>query len=129
ARDASSNEAERRRENARTLRTQIEGHPSLREVASSVAASTAGYLRFPVLAARGMSGFADGARRLGVAASYPRQLGELPALAALLVGESRMTGAARLVHELVTLPVHSLASSRDWSRLVERIESYGRQSA
>jgi dTDP-4-amino-4,6-dideoxygalactose transaminase len=130
SRDTSEEEAERRRENAQTLRAHIAGHPGLREVASTAASSTPGYLRFPVLAAQGLGGFGDasggGVGRLGVAASYPKELGELPALAPLLVGDTRMRGAARLVHELVTLPVHSLGSSRDWSQLVDRIESYGR---
>jgi len=131
----SSGEADRRRENARKLRAQIADQPALREIASSAAGSSAGYLRFPVLAAQGLRGFAsaiggeDAVRRLGVAASYPKELGELPALARLVVGESRMPGAAQLVHQLVTLPVHSLGSSRDLGRLVESIVSYGGRPA
>jgi dTDP-4-amino-4,6-dideoxygalactose transaminase len=126
--DASSTEAERRRENAQTLRNQVSGHPGLREITPVAAASVPGYLRFPVLASQGVSGFGDptgnGVRRLGVAPSYPKQLGEVSALTPLVVGDSRMTGAAQLVHELVTLPVHSLGSSRDWSQLADRIASY-----
>ena len=128
AHDTSANEAERRRKNAQTLRNQIAGHPGFREVASSAASSTPGYLRFPVLATRGLRGFGDSTggrmRRLGVVASYPKELGELPALAPLLVGDSRMSGAARLVDELVTLPVHSLGSSEDSAALADRIASY-----
>lgn len=131
AREAAANEAERRRENVLALRAGIAGQPALREIESRATGSIAGHLRFAVLAAEGLGGFGDpkGVRRLGVAASYPRQLGELPALAPLLVGDSRMPGAARLVHELVTLPVHSRESSRDLGELSARIASYGKGSA
>ena len=95
-REASSKEAERRRENARLLRAGIAHQPALREIESRAAGSTAGHLRFAVLAAEGLGGFGDpnAVRRLGVAASYPGQLGELPALAPFIVGDSRMSGAA-----------------------------------
>src|SRR5215831_10462400 len=91
ARESSAEEANLRRGTARALRDQIAGHRGLQEVASSAPGSTSGYLRFPVLAAQGLAGFgagnADRVRRLGVAASYPKQLGELTALAPLVVGD------------------------------------------
>ncbi len=129
--EVSSKEAEQRRENVHTLRAGIAHQAALSEIESRASGSTSGHLRFAVLAAEGLAGFGDpkAARRLGVAASYPKQLGELPALAPLLVGDSRMPGAARLVRELVTLPVHSRESSRDLSELSARIASYGRRSA
>jgi len=130
-RGASSKEAEQRQENARALRGWLARQPALREIASRAGGSTSGHLRFAVLAAEGVGGFGDpkAVRRLGIAASYPKQLGELPALAPFVLGNSSMSGAARLVRELVTLPVHSRESSRDFSELAARIASYGRGSA
>jgi dTDP-4-amino-4,6-dideoxygalactose transaminase len=130
ARQAASEEAEQRRRNVQTLRAGIAHQPALREIESRAAGAIAGHLRFAVLAAEGFGGFGDpkDVRRLGIAASYPKQLGDLPALAPFVVGNSRMSGAARLVHELVTLPVHSRESSRDLSALADRIASYGGRS-
>jgi dTDP-4-amino-4,6-dideoxygalactose transaminase len=130
-RDASLREAERRRANAQTIRAQIADHPGLREATSRSRNATTGHLRFALLASGGLRGFGGGERapveRLGVAASYPKQLGELPQLAPLVVGSLQMPGAARLVQQLVTLPVHSLESRRDWAELTERIAHYAGQ--
>jgi dTDP-4-amino-4,6-dideoxygalactose transaminase len=128
-RDASLHEAERRRANAQTIRAQIADHPAIREVASRSPNATTGHLRFAVLASGGLRGFGERApvERLGVAASYPKQLAELPPLARLIVGSVQMPGASRLVQQLVTLPVHSLGSRRDWAELTERITHYAGQ--
>jgi dTDP-4-amino-4,6-dideoxygalactose transaminase len=128
-RDASLHEAEQRRANAQTIRARIADHPGLREVTSRSPDATTGHLRFALLASGGLRGFGERGRveRLGIAASYPKQLAELPRLAPLVVGSLQMPGAARLVQQLVTLPVHSLGSRRDWAELAERINDYGRQ--
>ncbi len=125
-RNASSHEAERRRANAETIRARIADHPALREVKSRSANATTGHIRFALLASGGLRGFGDRSTvdRLGIAASYPKQLAELPQLARLVVGSVQMPGAVRLVQQLVTLPVHSLGSRSDWAELVERINDY-----
>lgn len=82
-----------------------------------VSRGTAGYLRYPVLAA-GTHLRSAAARRLGVAPGYPMGLEELPALAPHVLNKAdEWPGAKRLIAELVTLPSHSLLRDCDFHRL------------
>jgi len=83
-----------------------------------------GYLRFPIRLPGGLSGLEAGARRggadaaslrrLGIFASYPQTLAELPAVARRYRGRARAwPGAAELARTLVTLPTHSLLSATE----------------
>ena len=126
----SVHEASQRRANAEGLRNVLAENPALRPVAPRPGFRfESGFLRFPILAPHGLRGFGDqdAARRLGIAASYPLPLGELPEVARLLVGDLHWPGAKRLVSELVTLPVHSLGSQDDRVRLFAQIRAYGRR--
>jgi dTDP-4-amino-4,6-dideoxygalactose transaminase len=129
-RGESLREAERRRAAAVWLREHIAHQPALHEIVSSGGPeSSPGYLRLPLLASEGIGGFGDSASRLGIAPSYPMALSGLSQLAPFVVeGEPRWPGAARLVEQLVTLPVHSLLSSQDRLCLAGRIRAYGTQS-
>ena len=76
----------------------------------------AGYVRFPLrLTSEGAKlATNEGGLRAGVARSYPLPLGQLPAVAPLLVAPgTAYPGAESLVRELVTLPTHSRLSERD----------------
>ncbi len=120
-------ESERRRAAGEALRAQIARHPAIRAVVSRESPdSTPGYIRFPLLARNGIRGFGDPSAtvRLGIAPSYPRQLGELSEFARLVIGPSEWSGAARLARELVTFPVHSLVSRQDLVSLAARIDAY-----
>ena len=127
-RNDSLREAEHRRATGAWLRAQLQSNRAVQGIESAAGPEAApGFLRFPVLARRGLAGFADlsAALRVGVASSYPRCLSELPQLAHSLVkGDSRFPGAARLVDELVTLPAHSLLSDSDRSTLSRILRDY-----
>lgn len=88
----------------------------------------AGYLRYPVRLARGLSGFGDRreeARRLGVAPTYPAMLAELPAVQERLRGRiGRWSGSRTLVRELVTLPTHSLVTEDARARILDLLSQY-----
>jgi hypothetical protein len=63
---------------------------------------------------------------LGVAPSYPEELGTLTPLTPLLIdGRGSWPGASRLVRELFTFPTHSRLSSVERSSLGELIDRYG----
>jgi dTDP-4-amino-4,6-dideoxygalactose transaminase len=86
-----------------------------------LAQGSAGYLRFPIRLHPEAAGLASGraARHAGVARSYPRPLGELPAVASRLVEPAlSFPGAVALARELVTLPTHSRMSPRDFDEIV-----------
>ncbi len=129
SRDASLREAERRRGNAMWIGEILTRQSRLRAAGAGDAGdSRFGGLRFPVLAPRGLAGFSDpdAASALGVAPSYPEELGRLAQLAPLLVdGPSSSPGAAMLARELMTLPSHSLLTNRDRHALAELIATYG----
>lgn len=117
-------EAAVRRSNALWIRRQLDSQPLLQPVESEAEESVSGYLRFPVLAPRGIDGFGDGARVLGIAPSYPRPIAELPALTGSIAGPREFPGATRLARELVTLPVHSLLTDSDRTLLIRSIQGY-----
>jgi dTDP-4-amino-4,6-dideoxygalactose transaminase len=78
-------------------------------------------LRIPGIGAE--LGRSEPARRLGVAAGYPRPLAELPVIKSRLVGEQRSwPGAVELVRDLVTLPTHALVSGADRERVVRLLD-------
>lgn len=86
----------------------------------------AGYLRFPLRLSRGMQSFDDTPEALaaGISPGYPRLLSDLPPIARTIEGvEKRWPGAAALVRELVTLPVHSRVSEEDTIRCSQRVRS------
>lgn len=74
-----------------------------------------GYLRLPVLD-RGAADRGSGVA-LGVLPSYPRALDTLEPLKPLLRAVDALPGSTRLARELLTLPTHSRASTRDQARL------------
>jgi len=119
-------EAERRRANGEALLHRIASRSDIRAIMPP-RAGTPGFLRLPVRLPRGLDGFADPvlARRLGVAAGYPRTLAALPSLRRRLVRAGRWPGAEDLVRELVTLPTHSLVSEGDRDGLVRLLELGG----
>jgi DegT/DnrJ/EryC1/StrS aminotransferase family len=129
SRAASRREGEQRRANASWLHERIASRVGLREIDPAERTdSVSGGLRFPVLAARGLAGFSDSAWaiRLGVAPSYPQELGLLAPLVPHLVdGGSSRSGAAQLVKQLVTFPTHSRMSSSDRTALAELMLAYG----
>lgn len=87
------------------------------------AGGTAGFLRFPVRGVDPRSPEWPRAERLGAAASYPRALAELPALAGRLATADAMPGAAELAANLTTLPTHSRVTAHDISQLVRLLRS------
>jgi perosamine synthetase len=123
-RAGSITEAEHRRANARTM---LEWLGQIRGVATIRAASDAvpGYLRLPIrlktAVARGK--LLAAAERLGVAASYPMPLRELPAIASRVVADLPNPGAELLAESLATLPTHSLVTAQDIARIREALSA------
>ena len=118
-------EAAMRRANADELVGAIADNPRLKPV-SVPSGGTAGYLRLPVRAPRGMQSFASpsDAQLLGIAPSYPSVLSELPQLAGQRVGApGSFAGARTLVRELVTVPTHSLLAPADIAAIRETVRS------
>lgn len=113
-------EATIRRGNAEILLRAIAHSSSVRPVFARPD-SIGGYLRLAVRASGGVAGLPDpqAARALGVSASYPRTLAELPAVRAHMVRTAtRWPGAESLARELVTLPTHSRLTALDRDRIV-----------
>lgn len=103
-----------RREHARHLAQCLAGTP-VRTV-EVPEAGEAGFLRFPVRVPNAPRAAAM-LRRLGVVASYPRMLAQLPELSRSMVWQPRdWPGAETLVRELLTLPVHGLVSKGERER-------------
>ena len=122
-----------RQDNARALAAALAGLAVERVSARPhpirpVAAGKPGYLRFPIRIAHGWRGFADPsrARRLGIAPAYPATLAELPAVRKRLIcasGVQRWPGAETLVHEVVTLPTHSLVTNGDREEMLDALRA------
>lgn len=94
-----------------------------------VGAAGAGYLRLPVLLARGFAGFRDPdlALRLGLAPGYPTTLAGLEPVRARLFGSAtHWPGAEELTRRLVTLPTHSRLTVRDRDALLDALCDYRR---
>jgi dTDP-4-amino-4,6-dideoxygalactose transaminase len=108
-RAAAEAEAAVRRRNARKWLSELRGYPMVRLLAPAPDA-VAGYLRLPIRMPAGLGSLStpSDARRLGVAASYPTVLAELPPVRARLVTARSSPGADVLVRELLTIPTHSL---------------------
>lgn len=113
--DASLSEAAARRQHAAHWmsslpRNLLNGAPPV------LPRSTAGYLRFPLRIQADAAHLVatDASRRAGIARSYPRPLGDLPAVMPRLVESSaQYPGAVALARELITLPTHSLLTDSD----------------
>jgi perosamine synthetase len=102
-------EAAARRDRAAALRTQLAEAPGgAAATIRTPAGGEPGWLRLPVrLPAPAASDLVRELRHLGVSAAYPATLAELRAVRERQVGPvPRLTGAAALVRELVTLPTH-----------------------
>ena len=118
--EASTSEADCRRANARRLSVELAGGNAERILVPSGAEP--GYIRFPLLRHGGMQSLPARASALGISASYPTTLAQLPSLQASLVSvEEGFPGAERLVRELVTLPVHSRVSDVELSEIAEMV--------
>jgi hypothetical protein len=124
---AADREAATRRKNARTL---LEGLPqgSFVRPVRTLAGATPGYLRLPLRLSRGLAGFARPARalRLGLAASYPKVLAEIPQVRErLAVGvTARWPGGEAIARTLVTAPTHSLTTDAERQALLAILATY-----
>ncbi len=109
-------EAETRRRNAVRLLGHVRGR--LKPV-SPIAGAEPGYLRLPVLSPPAeRSALLERAAHLGVMASYPSALCDLPGFSRRVTnGAAAFTGARELARGLVTLPTHGLLAERDLSAL------------
>ncbi|HZC77977.1 MAG TPA: DegT/DnrJ/EryC1/StrS family aminotransferase, partial [Ktedonobacterales bacterium] len=116
-------EAAARRANAAALLQPLESRAGVRTIPPAEG-GTPGFLRLPLLLARGLDGLADptAARRLGVARGYPSTLAALPPVAQRLVHKGSWPGAEQLVRELVTLPTHSWVGEADREALVRLVD-------
>jgi dTDP-4-amino-4,6-dideoxygalactose transaminase len=117
-RDAAQHEAETRRERAASLLARMRGNIDPVRVPPD---GVAGYLRLPIRVPSGRArAMTEGLRHLGIAASYPTTLAELPAVRSLLVPGAcgLLPGASALVDELITLPTHGLLRDDDIDALV-----------
>jgi perosamine synthetase len=89
---------------------------------SEPAATTAGWLRFPVLVNDAAALRDRAARRLGIMRGYEQLLADLPLAPGRVVNSGPWPGAAQLAARLRTLPTHSLLSSADIAAIVRHIE-------
>jgi perosamine synthetase len=102
--------------------------PALRAVVAPRWA-TPGFLRLPLLLARGWASILDPrrAQRLGVAPGYPSTLARLESVRARLANpDQRWPGAEALVRELLTLPTHSRVSPAERRAILELLRRSGR---
>ena len=120
--DLAQDEVPRRRAAAKRLADFLSPHGATGKLQRVQVPSNgeASYLRFPVLLTPSVTGDlkSPDARKLGIAAGYPRPLPELPQLAELR-SESRreFPGAVHLANHLVTFPTHSLVTPSDFRRI------------
>lgn len=126
---ASQREARERRTRAERLLARLTAGPGVRPI-QPLPGAVPGYLRLPVRIAGGLTGLADPerAQQLGVARSYPTPLSALPAVQARLVtsasgGRHAWPGAEELARSLITLPTHSLLSTRDLEQITRAVGS------
>jgi dTDP-4-amino-4,6-dideoxygalactose transaminase len=114
SKDAADAESVQRRANAREL---LDDLPLGTHVQSVVAPANAecGYLRLPIRITGGWDDLAGvgPARRLGIAPTYPTTLAALAQVRARLRSSGPWPGAEKLVREMITLPTHSLVTSRE----------------
>jgi perosamine synthetase len=116
-------ESESRRETARQLLSELRA--SLFHAAAPISHATPGYLRLAGRLKGGMDRFRNrrDAERLGIAASYPMLLRELPGLRGRIVADRANVGAEELVSDLITLPTHSLLTKSDLQAIVAIVTS------
>lgn len=125
SRQAAEREAARRRRIAGVLAERFEGSTGLR-VIRPVAGSRPGMLRFPVrLPAHVRAGILDIGHDLGIVATYPTTLADLPVLRDRRVEQAAMPGAQALVAELVTLPTHGRVRSAEADRIGRMVSGSG----
>lgn len=112
-------EAVARRRAGEGYRARLQGRRGV-DLISHPPESVPGYLRFPLRILEGADRVLErpGARRAGLAATYPGPLSELPPLRDRLRGATTFHGAETLVRELLTLPTHGLLSERDRERVL-----------
>jgi len=97
----------------------LSGLPSLRLV-RPIAGAEPGYLRFPILDATPGGSVRVPAPALGVVRTYPRPLGEEPAIAAVIEGgEPATPGAREICDRLFTLPTHAAVRDEEATRVVQ----------
>ena len=126
-RSASRAEATLRRSHAELMLRELDAAGLIPDPVRTVTPppdAISGYLRLPVLLARGMDGVPSvrRARALGIGRGYPRPLMELAPLRPFQVDPATSCpGAERLVRGLVTLPTHSLVRRVDRGRIVEEM--------
>jgi perosamine synthetase len=125
SREAAGREAAVRRENARAYLEGLPRNPLVQPVVPP-AGATPGYLRLPLRTRFGISGFPTRPTRLGVEASYPRILADLPALRPRLENAiGRWPGAEELTQRLVTLPTHSRLRPAEREQVLALVRQYG----
>jgi dTDP-4-amino-4,6-dideoxygalactose transaminase len=120
---AAQREGEERKHRAARLLATITNTPRVRPI-QPLPGAVPGYLRLPLRVKGGLDGLADPdtALRLGVQRSYPKPLGELPAVRARSIDGGRgWRGAETLCRELITLPTHSWLSVDDLEQLVRAV--------
>jgi dTDP-4-amino-4,6-dideoxygalactose transaminase len=81
----------------------------------------AGWLRLPALLDPGLKDHLDALRLHGVYPGYPMPLSRLPGFGERAIVGGSLPGAERLAAELVTVPVHSLVSPGDETRLLRAL--------
>jgi dTDP-4-amino-4,6-dideoxygalactose transaminase len=119
-------EAERRRYHVTHLL------PALEAVSETVPrpweGGTAGWLRLPVLPSDRMLAAAESpsAKRLGIVASYPLALVDLPGFARVRNREERFAGARLMAARLRTLPTHGLLQDSDLSAIIAWLRQLNR---
>lgn len=115
-------EVPRRQSNAGALIAQIAGAAGSRasngiRAVRPPAGSVPGYLRLPLLIRGGENGLPDARKstRLGICSGYPATLGSLADVRQRMDSRAcaNWPGAEELVRDLVTLPTHSLVTSRE----------------
>ena len=119
---AANREGAARKRRAARLLEMVTRRPGLEPIVP-LQGGVPGYLRLPLRVKGGLSGLAnpEAAIRLGVAPSYPKPIGELPAVGARLVTRWPWPGAEELARDLITLPTHSLLTADDLERLVRAV--------
>jgi perosamine synthetase len=128
-RDAAIAEAGIRRERGELLRQRLPGSASPPLLLEGAAP---GWLRLPVrLAGMEAGSVVRALHRLGVGASYPMTLADLPQLRPALATGTPNTwpGATMLVRSLVTLPTHSRLTPSDIDLLVLRFRAVATDTA
>jgi perosamine synthetase len=113
-------EAEKRRSTGEWYRRALRHDGGRLLLPSPPRKAVPGFLRFPVMAHEGSAGILSraGARRAGLAPTYPKLIPELPALRDRLRGGGSWPGAEELVRGLLTLPTHGLVSESDREEIV-----------